>query len=33
MKTSEVGDDQAGRPHEQNRSGMVSRDCAAPETP
>jgi len=33
MMTSEVGDDQAGRLHEQNRSGMVARDHAAHETP
>jgi len=33
MMTSEVGDDQAGRRHEQNRSGMVARDHATDETP
>jgi len=33
MITSKVGDDQAGRRHEQDRSGMVARDHAAHETP
>jgi len=32
MMTSEVGDDQTGQRHEQDRSGMVSRDKAAHET-
>jgi len=33
MMTSEVSDDQAGRQHEQDRSGMDERDHAAHETP
>jgi len=33
MMKSEVGDDQAGRRHEQNRSGMVVQDHGAHETP
>jgi len=33
MKTSKVGDDQAGQRHEQARSCMVERDHAAHETP
>jgi len=33
MMTSEVGDDQAGRQHEQDRSGMVVQDHTAHETP
>jgi len=33
MMTSEVGDDQAGRRHEQDRSDMVARDHAAHKTP
>jgi len=33
MMTSKVGDDQAGRRHEQDRSRMVARDHAAHETP
>jgi len=33
MMTSEVGDAQAGRRHEQDRSGMVARNHAAQETP
>jgi len=33
VMTSEVGDDQVGRRHERDRSGMVSRDHAAHETP
>jgi len=33
MMTSEVGDDQAGRRYEQDRSGVVARDNAADETP
>jgi len=33
MMTSEVGDDQAGRRPEQDRSGMVVRDHAAHEMP
>jgi len=32
MMTSKVGDDQVGRRHEQDRSGMVARDHAADET-
>ena len=31
MMTSEVGDDRAGRRHEQDRSGAVARDHAAHE--
>jgi len=33
MTTSDVGDDQAARRHERDRSGMVARDHAAHETP
>jgi len=33
MITNEVGDDQAGRRHGQDRSGMVARDHAADEKP
>jgi len=33
MITSAVSYDQAGRRHEQDRSGMVARDHAAHETP
>jgi len=33
MMTSEVGDDQAGRRHEQDHSDMVARDHAAHEMP
>jgi len=33
MMTSEVGDDQAGQQHEQDRSGMVVQDHAAHEMP
>jgi len=33
MMTSEVGDDRAGRPHEQGHSGAVARDHAAHEMP
>jgi len=33
MITSEVGDDQACRRYENDRSGMVARDHAAHETP
>jgi len=29
MMTSEVGDNQAGQRHEQDRSGMMARDHAA----
>jgi len=32
MMTSEVGDDQAGRRHKQDCSGMVVRDHSAQET-
>jgi len=33
MMTSEVGDDRAGRRHEQDHSGTVARDHAAREMP
>jgi len=33
MMTSEVGDDRAGRRHEQDRSGLEARDHAAHEMP
>jgi len=33
MMTSEVGDDRAGRQHEQDHSGTVARDHAAREMP
>jgi len=33
VMTSEVGDDQAGQRHEQDRSDMAARDHAADETP
>jgi len=33
MTKSEVGDDQAGRQHEQDRSGMMARNHATHEPP